>query len=118
MKLFKKQKKTYDKLRVVVIDPDLGFDVRWIDNRIESLYEINNGRPLLGTSIKGTNLIAQSTPSSESDNAKPTIEIEGNILTGVVIIVANESELGRDSKKIVSISAEEVQYILKTFKLK
>lgn len=117
MRLFKKKRKhVYEKTRVMVLDPDLGFDVRWMDNRIDSLIEII-GNPPIGTPIKGTNLIAHSVPAIVSDDKRPNIEIEGKRLTGIVVIMANEGEKVKEPRKVISISTEEVKYVLDTFNL-
>ncbi|MGG1650491.1 hypothetical protein ABHN03_16795 [Paenibacillus sp. NRS-1775] len=113
----KKSKPVYEKTRVMVLDPDLGFDVRWMDHRIDSLAEIIGNHPF-GIPIKGTNLNAHSVPAVVSDDKRPNIEIEGKKLTGIVVIMAAEDEKIKGLSKIVSISADEVIFVLNTFNLK
>ncbi|MEJ3719182.1 hypothetical protein WGM54_14265 [Paenibacillus polymyxa] len=117
MNLFKKKKHIYEKLRVMVLDPDLGFDVRWMENRMRSLTEIIGNHPI-GSSIRGTNLIAQSVPSSVSEDKRPNITIEGRQLTGIVVITANDGDWSGGSSKHVSMSTDDVKFILNTFELK
>lgn len=117
MNWFKKKKPVYEKTRIMVLDPDLGFDVRWMDNHIYSLAEIIGNHPI-GMPIKGTSLSAHSVPTALSDDKRPNIEIEGKQLTGIVVIMANEEEKSEGVRKIISISADEVKFILDTFELK
>lgn len=117
MTWFKKKKPVYEKTRIMVLDPDLGFDVRWMDNHINSLAEIIGNHPI-GLPIKGTNLSAHSVPTALSDDKRPNIEIESKQLTGIVVIMANEEEKVEGVRKIISISADEVKFILDTFELK
>lgn len=117
MTWFKKKRPVYEKTRIMVLDPDLGFDVRWMVNRIDSLAEIIGNHPI-GMSIKGTGLSAHSVPTVLSDDKRPNIEIEGKQLTGIVVIMANEEEKIKGVRKIISISADEVKFVLDKFKLK
>ncbi|MGR6760369.1 hypothetical protein ACU1JV_00805 [Paenibacillus sp. T2-29] len=117
MTWFKKKKPVYEKTRIMVLDPDLGFDVRWMDNHINSLAEIIGNHPI-GMSIKGTSLSAHSVPAVLSDDKRPNIEIEGKQLTGIVVIMANEEERAEGVRKIISISADEVRFVLDAFDLK
>lgn len=116
--IFKKKKKhEYEKFRVMVLDPDLGFDVRWMENRMGSLSEIIGNHPI-GASIKGTNLIAQSVPAVVSEDKRPNIKVGERQLTGIVVIMANDGDWSKGSSKHVSMSTDDVKFILDTYELK
>ncbi|MCP1185037.1 hypothetical protein [Paenibacillus sp. 1781tsa1] len=116
--IFKKKKRhEYEKLRVMVLDPDLGFDVRWMENRMGSLSEIIGSYPL-GSSIKGTNLSAQSVPAAASEDKRPNITVGDRQLTGIVVIMANDGDWSGGTSKNISMSTDDVKFILNTYDLK